>query len=83
MRTDFDEDCEEEEAEEKCRTEFDYVCEEAKPTKYAPPSDGYGVPGAPPLSSTYGSPPDGGWISDGSTVKRQIKTESSDLPQYR
>ena len=69
------EECEDEEGKEECRTEFDYVCEEAKPKPtYAPPSSGYGIPQAPPIStyapSTYG----GG-------LKREIPKD--DLPQYR
>ena len=75
MRKEFDEECEDEEGKEECRTEFDYVCEEAKPKPtYAPPSSGYGIPQAPPIStyapSTYG----GG-------LKREIPKD--DLPQYR
>ena len=69
MRTEYEEDCEQDEGEEKCHTEFDYVCEEAKPkykpTTYAPPSTGYGVPGAPVIS---GPTPRGG---------------TGELPQYR
>ena len=75
MRTEYDEECEEEEGEEKCRTEFDYVCEEAKPTTYSPPTDNYGVPNAPPISSsTYGS------IQRNSDVN---SGETTELPQYR
>ena len=78
MRTEYEEECEEEEGEEKCRTEFDYVCEEAKPTTYAPPTDSYGVPSAPPIaSSTYGS------IQRNSDIGTGETTELPDLPQYR
>ena len=78
MRTEYEEECEEEEGEEKCRTEFDYVCEEAKPTTYAPPTDSYGVPSAPPLaSSTYGS------IQRNSDIGSGETTELPELPQYR
>ena len=55
MRTEYDEECEQEEGEEKCRTEFDYVCEETKTTTYAPPTDSYGIPAARPISPGYGS----------------------------
>ena len=75
MRTEYEEECEQEEGEEKCRTEFDYVCEEAKPTTYKPPTDGYGVPSAPPISSTYGS-----------AQQRNSNVdpgETTELPQYR
>ena len=75
MRTDFEEECEQEEGEEQCRTEFDYVCEEAKDTTYAPPSDGYGVPSARPISSsTYSSAQDRTTVGSG---------ETNELPQYR
>ena len=75
MRTDFEEECEQEEGEEKCRTEFDYVCEEVKPTTYAPPTDGYGVPNAPPISSsTYGSAQERTTEETGGT---------NELPTYR
>ena len=82
MRTEFDEECEDEEGEEKCRTEFDYVCEEAKPKPtyapptYAPPSAGYGIPRAPPLSAgTYG-------LAYGPTSTARVDETEDELPEY-
>ena len=74
MRTEYEEECEQEEGKEECRTEFDYVCEDPKPATYAPPSDGYGIPGAPPISSsTHGSAP----------ALPIPRVDATELPQYR
>ena len=77
MRTEYDEECEQEEGEEKCRTEFDYVCEETKTTTYAPPTDSYGIPAARPLSTgTYGS------AGYGPTPGSRIDETEDELPEY-